>query len=542
MTRQSVVRGAGIMMAATVVSRLLGYLRDYVIGHTFGATTHTDAFWSAVLVPDLLYYLLAGGALGAAFIPVFTDYLARQDDAQAWRVANTIATVLMLGSALGVALIELFTPALVSITVPGLRHRPEAFRECVFFARIMAPMVLATTLSALSTAILQSYKHFTAPALAWAIYNLGIIFGALVIVPHIPSHEPRLRIMGLCLGVLIGAALTVLVQVPAMLRRGLAYRPTLDLKHPGVRLGISLLWFPYFFGSFFEEGVITAIRYANRLIILPLGLFGVTISTAVFPTLAERATLAQQDDLRRAANGAVRAISALSLPSAVGLVALAGPIIRVLWRGGQFDPAAAQASAFVLLFFAPGLVGLAAMQVLNRVFYAVKDCWTPPIVGVGYVALSIGLTLWLMRLPVGYGAIGLSAAIAWSLGFLVLLPLVRWRLGGFDLRGLVLSLLRIALASAALGVVSWYVARGVGQAFGLPGTDFRWTAPAIAATRRAELLGQVLHHSRLLSLVQVAAAMAAGAVVYVAALAALRAPELRTMKQAVQARLRRRSP
>ena len=120
--------------------------------------------------------------------------------------------------------------------------------------------------------------------------------------------------------------------------------------------------------------------------------------------------------------------------------ALAGPDIRLLWRGGDFDPAAAQASAFVLLFFAPGLVGLAAMQVLNRVFYAVKDRWTPPIVGVAYVGLSIALTLWLMRLPVGYGAIGLAASIAWTLGFLVLLPLARSRLGGFDLSGLVVYL------------------------------------------------------------------------------------------------------
>jgi len=373
-------------------------------------------------------------------------------------------------------------------------------------------------------------------------------------VPRIPSQEPRIQMVGLCAGVLIGAVLQVLVQLPALLRRGLAYRPTLDLAHPGVRLGIglflpimtglavgqlSLLWFPYFFGSYFEAGVLTATRYANRLVVLPLGLFGVTISTAVFPTLAERATLLQRDDLRRAANGSVRAVSALAVPSAVGLFALAGPVIRLLWRGGDFDPAATQASAFVLLFFAPGLVGLAAMQVLNRVFYAVKDRWTPPIVGVAYVGLSIALTLWMMRLRVGYGAIGLAASIAWTLGFLVLLPLARSRLGGFDLRGLVASLARIVLASAALGVVCWYVAEAVGRPLGLPGTDFRWVAPQIAAIREADAMGLVAHPSRLLTVVQVGAAMAAGSVAYVAALAALRAPELRVMLDAVRMRLRR---
>jgi len=556
--KQSVVRGVGIMMAATIVSRLLGYVRDYLIGSTFGTTGHTDAFWAAFGVPDLLYYLLAGGALGAAFIPVLTDYLTQGDDAEAWRVADTIATVILIASALGVAVIEIFAPSLVFVVVPGLRLKPQIYGECVFFVRIMAPMVFGTTLSALSSAILQSYRHFTAPAVAWLIYNIGIIFGAVVIVPHLHSADPRQRMVGLCVGVLIGAFLMVAAQLPALIRRGLRYRPRLDLGHPGVRLAaamfipimaglavsqLSLLWFPYFFGSFFsghQAGVITVIRYASRLIILPLGLFGVTISTAVFPALAERATLQQLDGVRSGCRDAIRAVSVMAIPSSIGLFVLAGPIIRLLWRGGEFGPAGVAASGFVLLFYAPGLMGLAAMQVVNRGFYAVKDRWTPPAIGVGYVALSVVLTLYLMRLPVGYGAIGLAASVAWLVGFGVSLPLLRRRLGGMGLRGLVASLARILLASLVMGVVVWYVSHRLGIVLRVPATEFRWIAPDMDAIRRADAAGLLPHISRFKTLVQVVLAMAAGAIAYVAALAALRAPELQVVRRAVVSRLRRR--
>jgi len=541
MKQQSVVRGAAIMMIATAASRVLGYVKEKAIAYQFGSTSHTDAFWAAFQVPDLLYYLLAGGALGAALIPVVTGYLVQEQADEVWRVVNTLATLMVLAVGVGVALIIVFAPYLVPVAAYGFKFKPHVFEECVFYVRIMAPMVFFTTLSALAGGILQSHHHFTAPAAAWLMYNVGIIAGALLLASS-------LGIVGLCIGVLAGAALMVAVQAPALARRGWRFRPALELSHPGVRRTlilffplmaglavqqIALLWLPGFFGSFFRNGV-TILHYANRLIILPLGLFGVSISTAAFPTLAQQFRSGQSDQFKRTLNLSLRAILLLSVPCSVGLMVLSGPIISLLWQGGAYNQGAARASAFALTLWAPALFAIAALQVVNRGFYSTQDTLTPPLVGVANVALIVGLTFALKPTPVAYGALALATSIATVPTLAVSLLLLRRKVGPMDLRTLAISFARVAAASSVMGAVSLWVSNTTGAMFGSPHFGFTLVAPATEGA--AGGAGFAVWQAG----VQVVAAIGLGAVAFLVVLRVLGAPELGLVSDTIRRRLARR--
>jgi len=526
------------MMVATVLSRLLGYVREKSIAFQFGRTPHTDAFWAAFGVPDLLYYLLAGGALSAALIPVFTEYLVREQREEAWRVAVTLWNLLVVCVAVGVAVILVFAPALVWVAAPGFHKNPSVFGECVGYVRIMAPMVFMTALSALSTGILQSSQHFSSPAAAWCLYNVGIIFGALVLAGW-------MGIPGLCVGVLIGAASMVLVQLPSLYARGFRWRASLDIRHPGVvRIirywvpvmagflftQLCLFWLPSFFGSFFKGGV-TSLRYANRLVILPLGLFGVAISTAAFPTLSEHVARGEIEDFKRTFSASLRAIFLLALPSAVALAALAGPIVRLLWQGGKFSGGDVEASAFALVYYSPGLLAISALQIVNRAFYSLRDMKTPPLVGVGYVSLNFVLAPLLMRTSLKYGGVALATSLSTTAGMVVLMYLLSRKMRGMGGREMMACFVKSVVAAGAMGVACYYVSAWVGGAVGAPVTRFSLTAPTGGASASARSLSAVG--------LQVLAACGVGAIVYYAVLRALRCAEIEEVVRRARRRFQR---
>ncbi len=537
------------MLVAALMSRLLGWVRDRSIGHFWGNTTHTDAYWAAFMVPDLLYYMLAGGAVGAALIPVFTAYLRRDDEAESWRAANTILTLFGAIAVSGVVLIEIFAPSLVIVVAPGFGKKLGSGQvmECAGYVRILAPMVIFTVYSAFFTGILQSHRHFTAPAMAWIVYNVGIIGGAFVggmLVSQSPGDPAGLK--ALSVGVVVGAFLLVAVQLPSMVARGFRYRPSLDLSHPGVRevmrlflpymaglafTQICLLWLPSFFGSWFPGGV-TSLRYANRLVVLPLGLFGVAISTAVFPTLADRAAGGEMGEFRRTFSATLRAVFLLSVPSAAGLFVLAGPILRLLWRGGEFGESAIAAAEFSLLFYVVSVIGLSGLQIVNRALYSLRDKVTPPLVGVGYTLLIVGLAIALMRTPLQYASIAAATSVGVTVGMLVLFEVLRRRLGGIDGRAITLSFLRVLLASAVMAVVALLVSRWIGDVLGVPVTQFARRAPEVIA----EAAGAGTAGALWAVAVQVLVSMGAGGVSYVLMLRLLGAPELATLREVIRRR------
>ncbi len=545
MKRQTILTGAGIMGVAALLSRVLGWVRDHEIGRYWGNTAHTDAYWAAFMVPDLLYYLLAGGALGAAIIPTFSAYLRRKEEEQSWRAANTLVTFLGLLALAGIALIIAFAPALVTLAAAGFRKDVGKASESAMYVRLLAPMVFFTVLSALFTGILQAHRHFTAPAFAWLVYNLGIIGGAVIggAVFGARGDEAGLRV--LCQGVLVGAALLVLVQLPAMRASGFRYRPSLDLKHPGVRevlrlfvpymaglafTQICLLWLPSFFGSYFPTGV-TTLRYANRLVVLPLGIFGIAISTAAFPTMAARVDAGEMDGFRRLFSGSLRAVLFLSVPSAALLVVLAGPILRLLWRTGRFDETAVNAATFCLVYYAVALIGLSGLQVINRAFYSLKDTVTPPVVGISYTALIVALAFAWKGTGLQYASIAAATSVGATVGMVVMFEVLRRRLGGVDGRQITRSFLRVTVATAVLALVAWHVSRLCGHALHVPVTHFATAAPMVEGTAGARASAPMLRVA-----LQVVASMAAGAAAYLGALWLMGAPEIASFRQALRRR------
>jgi len=418
--------------------------------------------------------------------------------------------------------------------------------ESAMYVRILAPMVFFTVLSALFTGILQAHRHFTAPAFAWLVYNVGIIAGAVIGGQWFNAHGDVGGLRVLATGVVAGAALLVLVQLPAMYAAGFRYRPSLDLSDPGVRevlrlfvpymaglafTQICLLWLPSFFGSYFPNGI-TSLRYANRLVVLPLGLFGIAISTAAFPTMAERIDAGEVDAFRKLFSGSLRAVFVLSVPSAAALVVLAGPILRVLWRTGRFDEAAVTAATFCLVYYAAALIGLSGLQIVNRAFYSLKDTVTPPLVGVSYTMLIVLLAFAWKSTGLQYASIALATSVGVTAGMIVMFELLRRRIGRIDGRAIALSFLRVVAASAVLAAVSLLVSRWLSGALGVPATHFVSTAPRIFGTPE----GAARAYSTLRVAIQVLASLAAGGVSYLVALQLLGAPELATLRDAIRSR------
>jgi len=536
-------------MVAALLSRILGWVRDRAIGHFWGRTPHTDAFWAAFMAPDLLYYLLAGGAVGAAIIPVFSGYLRRNQENESWRAANTILTLFGLLAIVGVVLIVVFARSLVGIAAPGFGKNlgPEQVAECARYVRLLAPMVIFTVLSALFTGILQAHRHFSAPALAWIVYNFGIIGGAFVGGMAVSRNSgPESGLAVLCLGVLCGALLLVVVQFPSMIARGFRYQPALDLRHPAVRevvrlflpymaglafTQVCLLWLPSFFGSYFPGGV-TSLRYANRLVILPLGLFGVAISTAAFPTMAERIDAGEIAAFRRTFSGALRAVFFLSVPSVAALVVLTGPMLRLLWQSGKFDESAVDAATFCLLYYAVSLIGLSGLQIVNRAFYSLKDVRTPPLVGIAYTIIIVALAIGLMHTWLQYAAIAAATSVGVTVGMLILFEALRRRLGRIDGRAIARSFLRICVASLALAVVAFAVSHWSGRVLGVPVT--RFTAVAPRPQVEASAGAAVVPWSR--TAVQVLLSLGAGGAAYLLVLSLLGAPEIAAFRAVVRSR------
>ncbi|MCJ7821884.1 MAG: MATE family efflux transporter, partial [Armatimonadetes bacterium] len=293
---------------------------------------------------------------------------------------------------------------------------------------------------------------------------------------------------------------------------------------------IALLWFPTFFGSWFPSGV-TSLRYANRLVVLPLGLFGVAISTAVFPTLAERIAAGEIDEFRKTFSATLRAVFFLAVPSAAAIFVLAGPMLRLLWRGGQFGESAIAAAEFSLLFYAVSIVGLSGLQIVNRALYSVRDTVSPPLVGAGYTVLIIVLAIVLMRTPLQYAAISSATSIGVSVGMVVLFECLRRRLGGIRGREITVSFLRIALASVCLALVSSAVSAWAGGVLGVPTTHFARSAPLVQQAGSVAAAGSFLAVA-----LQVLVSLGAGGVSYLLVLRILGAPEIETFRAVLRRR------
>jgi putative peptidoglycan lipid II flippase len=516
--QMSVGRASLLMIATLIGSRLLGWLRLSVIGAKFGQTPELDAFWAAFRIPDTLFNLLVAGALASAFIPVFTGYLAKEREDEAWRVASSVLNAIVIALIAFSALLWVLAPWIM----PVLAQFPDpAQREtAIHLSRIMLLSPIFMGLSALFTGILNSYRQFLSGATAPLVYNVVIILFAFF-------ASPFLGIEALAWGTVVGALMMWLVQVPELTFRRTRYKLTLDLGHPGVReivrltlprtlaLGAVQLIFivDTFLAAKMPEGSLTALIYAFQLMQLPLGVFSIAISAAVFPTLAHYAAQGMQARMRDILQTAIRWILFLTVPTIVMMIVLRRPIVNLLFQYGQFGPEAREATQEAFLFYSLGLVGHALIQILARAYYASKDTRTP--LALTLVSIGTNIVLSVLLAPM-YGINGLALANSVAtlaeavLFFALLAPRARLKIVG--------------LGTASLKVVAASLLMGI----------------AMFAFIRATNITVDLQQTKVGLFLQTAVAMAVGVVAYVGAATVFRVSELAEIAAAVRARLARR--
>ncbi len=477
---------AAIITLSFSASRVLGYVRLKALAYVFGSTYQTDAYISSFNVIDFLYFLLAGGALSAAFIPVFTEYINRDEKEEGWRVASNVFCVLFAATLIGITLWGIFTPAFVRFMVKG--YDEKTTQLCIYLTRCLLPMVIFTVMSALASAVLNAYKVFGAPAYAYVFYNIPITVATLVL-------GPRLGIVGLVYGVLLGAAGLVFIQIPALLKLGMKLTMNFSLKDPSLRLMIklfipamlglsisqfNLIFIPQFFASHFSHGVVTYFNYANRIIMLPYGIFAMAVSTVVFPTLSDMVHQKEPEKFRDMLARGISAMFFFSFFSTAVLVVLREPVIELLYLGGEFGKSDVHSTANILMSYAAGLFALSTLQVVTRGFYAHQDTATP--VKVGFISLGINIVIAaiLMKTPLAYEGIPLATSAALVFNVLVLLFLLRRKLSGINGGAIFVSFVKNLFASFIAGIVMFVLYPVIYDA--LPFTGLKQTGVALLAT------------------------------------------------------------
>ncbi|HEU4327829.1 MAG TPA: murein biosynthesis integral membrane protein MurJ [Roseiflexaceae bacterium] len=520
-----------IVAGGTLLSRVLGLARDVIIAGRFGTGVEIEAYRAAFALIDMVYIVVAGGALGSAFIPVFAGMLAQEREGDAWRLASGTINLALAALVLACGLMALLAEPLVALTVgQGFDAAQRGLTVDVLRLLLIQPVLLG--LGGLAKATLESFDRFALPAIGSNLYNLGIIAGALLLAPW--------GVYGLVAGVLGGAALFLLVQLPGLRTVGMRYTPTLGLDLPGLRQ-IGRLLGPRLFGqsawqlgliaiasvaSTLGQGAVAANANALQLMMLPHGLIALSLGTVIFPQLARLYGAGDLAGLRATALGAVRSVLFLALPAAALLAALREPVLRAIYQRGAFNALSTALTAEALLFYALGLAAFAAAEIIVRTFYAMQDTRTPVLVGIGTVLVNIALAVTLPRL-LGLGGLGLSFSIANTLEAGILLWLLGRRLGGLPASfwgGLGRMLLAALILGAALAAL---LALSAGPLpFLASGDTYRWPDQFIPL------------------LAWLAAASALGAAVYTAAAALLRLDELPALTSrlgALVGRLKRNS-
>jgi putative peptidoglycan lipid II flippase len=459
-------RAASVIGLAVMCSRVLGLVREQVCAALFGGGGAMDAFTAAFRIPNLLRDLFAEGALSTAFVTTFSKTIVSGGDAAAWRLANKVATLAAV--TLGVICLVgmACSSQLVASLAPGFGPGKAALTAEL--TRIMFPFILLVSLAALVMGMLNAKSVFGMPAMASSFFNIGSIAGGVALGAWIDPHFGPRALVGLSVGTLIGGALQLGVQLPSLRRLGYHYRPDFAWRDPGVR-AILLLMGPAMiaaattqinvmvnsvFASTLGDGPIFWLSIAFRLMQLPLGLFGVALGTVTLPLLSRLVMAGEMTAFRGELARGMRLAFLLTIPSTLGLMLLAEPIISVLYQHGRFDAEQAAQAAGALRFYAVGLSGYAALKVLVSAFYALDHRKTPMMVSFAAVGLNL-LFNWIFTFRLGWGHRGLafSTGCVASCNFLVLYWLMRGHLRGLQSQRLVAMLAKVTVASAALVAV-----------------------------------------------------------------------------------------
>ncbi len=497
LSNRQIARAAAIVVGGFLASGVLGLVRTAAFSVTFGASDALDAFYAAQRIPETLFVLVAGGALGSSFIPVFARFQAENDEDGAWRLASAVMScVFVLATALAV-ITAIFAPAVVpSLLEPGASAAQQALTTSL--TQVMLATVAIFGVSGLLMGILNAQQSFMLPALALSMNNIGQIFGALVLTRMIPVYglhyngllpqfgglmagsfpsDGGAATYGLAFGAVLGATLHLLIQLPGLPRVGARMRFLLDPRIPGVRevlvlmgprvLGLAVVQINFIVNVNLTSGMIAGSRSALvtawQLMFFALGVIAQSVGTAVFPSLSSLAAANDLPGYKNRLASAMRGVLFLSFPATVGLILLGSAGIDVLFQHGAWTAESTQATAWALSFYAIGIAGHSLLEVLSRAFYALSDTRTPVLVGVGSMIANIILSLVFIHwigIPESLGrgpfaGLALSMSLTTVLEGLTLWLLLRRRIGDLNDRYILSGAARSLVAALGMGLMVW---------------------------------------------------------------------------------------
>jgi putative peptidoglycan lipid II flippase len=455
-----VARAAGVVGLYTFLSRIFGFLRDMVIAAFFGAGLATDAFFVAFRIPNMLRRLVGEGSLTVSFVPVFTEYLNHKTRDEALDLANiaftVLSVILVVISIAGVV----FSPFIVSFMAPGFAHVPAQYELTVFLNRLMFPYIFFISLVALCMGILNTLRHFAAPAVSPIVLNICMIVATLTLRDYF--SEP---IVALAAGVMAGGVLQLAMQWPFLIRMGVRLKPAFRFTHPGIKK-IGLLMMPAVFGaaiyqinvfigtllaSFLPRGSVSYLYYADRVVELPLGVFAIAVGTAALPSFSDQISKGNYAEFKKTLSFSLRLILFITTPAMVALIALREPIVSVLFQRGHFNETSTVLTAQALLCYAVGLWAFSVIRVIVSAFYALQDTKNPMKAAMVALLANVAFSLMLM-FPLKHGGLALATSIASAVNVIMLAVVLKRKIGRFVDGNFYGAVIKITLASAVMGL------------------------------------------------------------------------------------------
>lgn len=456
-TGSGMMRSAVIVAVAYVLSRVLGLLREMILARKFGTSPDMDAYVAAFRIPDLLFLVVMSGAFGAAFIPVFAGFIDKNDRERASRLASSMLTWTGLGILVLSAIAYVLADPLAHLVAPGYDSYTHDLT-----VELMRPLLLSPVFLGLAIAckgILEAQNQFAWPAAAPVLYNIAIIVAAWF-------FADEYGIQAVVWGVIIGALLQLLLQLPAVIRSGLTFRPTLDRTVEGLSevlrllgprvVGLAAFQLNFIFVTAFASTLggqyPSGLNYAWLLLMLPHGVLALSMSTVAFPSLAALFGRGDRDGFARLLDRTIRPLLFLSIPASVALVMIGRAVITIIFEGGQFTGHSTDIVSGAFTWFALGLVGYGLTEIVTRVFYAMKDTRTPVITTILTIILNVILCRLLMD-SLGVAGLALALSVTTAAEAVIMMAFLKQRTGRIFSEGFFNWLVRVVLASAIMGVV-----------------------------------------------------------------------------------------
>lgn len=461
-SKNKIARGAVVVSSATMVSRILGYVRDMVIARFFGAGMAADAFFVAFRIPNTLRELVGEGALSASFIPVFTEQMGQDKKRDAWKMAASLLNLMVIFLTVVTIIGILLSPYLIRIMAPGFAQIPHKMELTVFLNRLMFPYIFMLSLAALFMGILNSMGHFSTPALSPVFLNIALIICALLLSPRL--SQPA---VALAIGVLLGGVGQLALQFIVAFKKGFRFMKYMDIRNPSLRR-VLLLMLPSsaglavsqvnhfvstFLASFLQQGSVSYLFYSMRMVSLPNGLIGVALGTVILPTFSEVAARKDMGELRENFSFALRLSFFMTLPVLVIYLFFGVPMIQVLFERGLFDRQATLYTAQALLYYSLGLIFTVSNRIMIPTFYALQDTKTPVKISMITVASNVGLSIALVY-PLSFCGLALATSLSSLLSFILLLWYLRKKVGRLDGKKIFRSWSKTVAASAAMALAA----------------------------------------------------------------------------------------